>query len=301
MKTQSGQVIEVEWYVQGPLNWNEQSRDWFRKTFQSSQTFYHDWCLLKKEDTPASSKAVVPHHPTVRRNLLNHLQKRQNFDTNWRKSLSPRDTDTPLNLTDTPPSSSYPRVDRRMKGSEQTLHLMDSPHNDVAVWGIHSFYTNEVNWDYTNDEAFSQYWNQYTIESIQFLKDKGIKRLILDLSSNFGGMTYLGVDSARKFFPSSSPFYGVDARRTPLMDALGEYYNISTLTTKVDGSPWKNNDERLNPPVEKQGDYFTKIERLNPLVDFFSQKPIPQDSGKPPFQLENVVIVRNPCSPAGFS
>ena len=301
MKTRSGQVIEVEWYVQGPLGWSEQSRDWFRTVLQSTQTFYQQWCLVK-EDTPASnsSGAVVPHHadvahyqPTVHRKLIKHLQRRQNFDTNWRKSLSPRDTNTELNLTDTPPSSSYPPVDRRMKGSEQTLHLMDTPHNDVAVWGIHSFDTTELAWDPANNEAFAQYWNQYTTESFQFLKGKGIKRLILDLSSNSGGMVYLGLDSVRKFFPSSSPFYGVDYRRSPLMDALSDYFNTSTVTTKLDGSSWKNENERLNPPVEKQGDYFTKMERLNPLVDYFSLKPVPQEFGKPPFQLEDVVIVRN--------
>ena len=299
MKTRSGQVLEVEWYVQGPLAWPEKNRYRFQM-FNSTETLYKKWCLATTEATPASnsSNAVVPaqgnmarYSPAIQK--FNRLQRRQNFNTNWRKSLSPRDINSEFNITDVPPQS-YPRVDKRMKGSEQTLHLMDAPHNDVAVWGIHMFDKTSQNWDSLSDMDLHRYWVQYIIESLQLLKDKGIKRLVFDLSSNPGGMVFLGQETFRIFFPSASPFYGIDYRRSPVMDALNFLLNSTAVSTKLDGSSWKDTDEMLNPPVEKQGDYFTKIQRLNPLVNPMTWETVPQITEKPPFQQENVVIVRNP-------
>ena len=196
-----------------------------------------------------------------------------------------RDINTALNLTDYPPAY-YPEVERRMIGSEQTLHLMEN-YKDIAVWGIHTFTSNEQNQEVDTDEFF-QYWRQYTVESLQFLTKNGIKRLILDLSTNGGGQVNLGLDTVQKFFPLAKPFYGVDYRRSPFVDAFNIYWNTSDYLTKLDGSAWKDGHEFLNPPIAKAGDYFTKIGRLYPLEDLKQEV----GSGESPFPLENIVVVR---------
>jgi len=73
---------------------------------------------------------------------------------------------------------------------------------------------------------------------------------------------------------------------------LKQYNQIERLS-KSDGSPWDSLDEFLNPPVEKKGDYFSKVGRLNQIKG--SQMEIPGVdftlTGDPPFALENIVIL----------
>lgn len=296
MKTKSGQVIVVEWYVAGPGQWTKPP--YWAQLFQSTESYYKEWCLVKSNTaaTPAADAAAPQYEPTIHKNILNRLNKRQDFNTELKAPLRSRDIGAKLNLTDYPPVY-YPDVVKRMIGTEQSLHIMKD-HPDVAVWGIHTFMSNQFinnpdqNDDLAADEAFFKYWKQYTIETLQFIAKKGIKRLVLDLSSNGGGLVYLGLDTVRCFFPTEEPFYGVDYRRTPFVDAWNVYMNTTAYLTKVDGSSWKDVNEYLNPPVAKYDDYFTKIGRLFPLKDIDSDPQEDFGSGEPPFSIENLVIVR---------
>lgn len=131
------------------------------------------------------------------------------------------------------------------------------------------------------------------IKNLKLLKEKGAKRLILDMSNNGGGLVILGMETVRRFFPEAEPFYGVDYRRSPLVDLILHGTNASAGLNQINGKPFASLDDFLNPPVAKRGDYFTKIGRFNQLstsrafipgVDFTFK-------GDPPFSVENVVIL----------
>lgn len=131
------------------------------------------------------------------------------------------------------------------------------------------------------------------IENLKLLKKQGVKRLILDMSNNGGGSVVLGMETVRRFFPEAEPFYGVDYRRSPLVDSYLYLTNVTAGLNQLDGKPFASFEDFLYPPVAKKGDHFTKIGRFNQLGD--SQQEIPgvefTFKGDPPFAKENVVIL----------
>lgn len=223
-------------------------------------------------------------------------ETRKDFDVDWRKVLKARgDGDTiedfsDLQLVDRPPKA-YPQVESRMNGTEQTLTYLKA-YPDVAVWGIHSFYSRDSDPPPDNVHFF-YYWRSYMIDTLKKLKEKGIKRLILDMSNNGGGSVVLGMETVRRFFPEAEPFYGVDYRRSPWVDFLLTRWNVTHGLNRIDGKPFKSIDDFLNPPVPKRGDHFTQIGRFNQLGD--SEAEIPKvkftTKGDPPFSVENIVIL----------
>ena len=222
---------------------------------------------------------------------------RQDFDVDWRKALRARgDGNTvqnysALNLPDKPPVA-YPEVITRLNGTEQTLNLLKA-YPDVAVWGIHTFapFASSIGPALDDEnQLFFYYWRDYMIKNLQLLKKTGVKRLILDMSNNGGGLVVLGMETVRRFFPEAEPFYGVDYRRSPYVDFTLMAGNATEGLNQVNGMSFTSIDDFLNPPVAKRGDYFTQIGRFNqsgisPGVDFTFK-------GDPPFSIENVVIVR---------
>jgi len=135
------------------------------------------------------------------------------------------------------------------------------------------------------------------IKNLQLLNKKGVKRLILDMSNNGGGLVVLGMETVWRFFPEAEPFYGVDYRRSPLVDALLEGQNVTSELNEINGKPFASIDDFLNPPVMKRGDYFSKIGRFNLLGAMRPLIPGVDStfSGEPPFSIENVVIVSICC------
>lgn len=196
-----------------------------------------------------------------------------------------------LELTDLPPVS-YPQVATRLNGTEQSLAFLEA-YPDVAVWGIHSFASrnNPAPDALPESRYFLWYWRHYMIENLKLLKKRGVKRLIIDMSTNGGGSVVLGMETVRRFFPEADPFYAVDYRRTPLVE--GFLHITNTSFEKLDGTPYESLDEFFDPPVAKRGDYFTKIGRFDEENKLHREVPGVKfnTGGDPPFAIEDVVIV----------
>lgn len=359
MKTKTGKIIDVAWYVNGPGASNNK----WKQVFKSTDSFIAacippkttenqlpeptgdprddptttdgtaDGTVEGTEDTDEGSydetadfpepegtsiagTSTVPtkHHGSGRPThpdlkFLDFIAKRvkrstqsvrQDFGVDWRKVLSARGDGSTvkdysaLHFPDKPPIA-YPEVITRLNGTEQTLHLLKA-YPDVAVWGFHAFMPLESSIGSASvDETqlFFYYWRDYMIKNLQLLREKGVNRLILDMSKNGGGLVVLGMETVRRFFPEAEPFYGVDYRRSPLVDLLLEALNVTGGLNQINGKPFASTDDFMNPPVAKRGDYFTQIGRFNQLgatrpflpgVDFTFK-------GEPPFSTQNVVIL----------
>ncbi|KAF8424203.1 hypothetical protein EV426DRAFT_707959 [Tirmania nivea] len=93
------------------------------------------------------------------------------------------------------------------------------------------------------------------IKNIQLLKKIGMKRLILDMSNNAGGLVILGMETIRRFFSEAEPFYGVDYRCSPFTDFILKAQNVTARLNQINGKPFAFADNLLNPPVAKRDDY----------------------------------------------
>jgi len=325
MKTAAGKTIDVKWYVDAPQTADDLR--WWKQIFKSTDS-YAAACMPPPttSDSQQEQPTDEPKNDTdddadfsdtdgtttagtskkLDFDFLDFISKRstlnvrQNPDVDRLKALNARgDGDTvkdysDLKLPNNPPVT-YPKVVNRLNSSEQTLHLLKT-YPDVAVWGIHSFMP-AISLQDKEYELFFYYWRDYMIKNLKFLKKKGVKRLILDMSNNGGGLVILGMETVRRFFPEAEPFYGVDYRRSPLVDLILHGTNVTAGLNQINGKPFASLDDFLNPPVAKRGDYFTKIGRFNQLgasraampdVDFTFK-------GDPPFPVENVVIVSISC------
>ena len=75
MKTKSGNVIKVQWYVSGPVYWADKS--YFAKLFESTESYYNEWCLVSPNaQALESSNAAAPHYqPNIHTNIISRLHK----------------------------------------------------------------------------------------------------------------------------------------------------------------------------------------------------------------------------------
>jgi hypothetical protein len=178
----------------------------------------------------------------------------------------------------------WPKSIARTNGSEITVHVVDS---ETAVFAIHSF----ENYAPGKNKVFGPYWQQVIDDAKKALVKHGVKRLIFDLSDNGGGTLTLGLNTFRQFFPDNTPYYGQDARSSPLTDVLLKSDNMTYLR-KEDGTPFSGVEEFLTP-VEKFNDKFTAKARWDPS-NFINKEltltpeQVPKDNFLP---LENVVFL----------
>lgn len=139
----------------------------------------------------------------------------------------------------------------------------------------------------------------------------GMKKLIIDLSSNGGGSVFNGVDAFKQLFPQIEPFGASRYRYTDAMNFFGTIYtgaDIHNLTFSTEYQTQGQLDvneqhfddwEDLAGPVEIHGDKFTNIIRENmtdPVLQigngliisgYLNNTNIPPQ----PFKSENIVML----------
>jgi hypothetical protein len=161
--------------------------------------------------------------------------------------------------------------------SENTLggyYLDGNEHSDTAVLSVTSFGSEEI----LNFQSTIQ----------QFLagaKSAGKTKLVIDLSSNGGGLVMLGYELFKLLFPQMDPYGASRLRAHPTVDGLGQvfsevaskYANITDvsdpavaymmgvtynyhLDLNVDGKHFQSWKEKFGP-YDHQGDQFTTPQR----------------------------------------
>lgn len=139
------------------------------------------------------------------------------------------------------------------------LFLID---HDTAVLKIAAFENEPI-----GEMVTRTHWWQFLLKIEKVIKEKSIKRLIIDVSDNEGGAVLLGLVTVHFLFPETMPYYGTDLRRSPLADLLIRgnaktgLFNFN-FQRKVDNTEFASIEEYLGP-VHKFGDYFTQQSRAD--------------------------------------
>jgi hypothetical protein len=114
-------------------------------------------------------------------------------------------------------------------------------------------------------EAYASAFSRFIARFTAFCRSHGVRRLVIDVSSNGGGLLDLGHNLARQLFPTSDRiFFGSNMRWNPVLAAwmsspliTSSYFDLGDLR-KPDGSEWSGFEELLGP-VHRDDDYFTHI------------------------------------------
>lgn len=136
-------------------------------------------------------------------------------------------------------------------------------------------------------------------EAISYLHQRGLTKIIIDLSGNGGGFTTLGENLAMQFFPKANHFFGTNMRWNPALatmltkgaDPNTTYWDLGHYR-KLDGTDFASYQEFLGP-VPKDDDYFTVI-AIPDVVETNAEDGanLPSSySGPQPFETEDIVLV----------
>lgn len=126
---------------------------------------------------------------------------------------------------------------------------------------------------------------------VEYLKKTGHKRLIIDLTNNVGGTTYLPFDFVRTFFPKNPIFESVNQRYTKPNVAAFAFQNIEYFWD-INGKDFKSFEDILGP-VTKDGDQFTNFYKYDHIQ---GGKQIGLDWNKDaaqPFDKDNIIVISN--------
>jgi hypothetical protein len=152
----------------------------------------------------------------------------------------------------------------------------------VAVLSIPSFEAQQ-------DEASS--FDSAIIDFITTSRKANMKKVVIDLQSNFGGSPLVATDAFKRFFPNINPFEGSRLRAHPAANVMGntitEYFGLLDNTTELFADLITNEwvatakinadtnelftswSEEFGGPYAFDGDYFTTTQRYDFADTFF--------------------------------
>lgn len=182
---------------------------------------------------------------------------------------------------------------------EISLHILD---DETGVLVINSFISSDETPSTTDDDADAIFINKFAslaTEAISDLRQKGITKIIIDLSGNGGGFISLGQNLAMQFFPEVDHFFGTNMRWSPALATMltkgkglnATYWDLGHYR-KMDGSDFSSYEEFLGP-VHKDDDYFTVV-AVPDIVESNAEDggELPGSySGPQPFDTDNIVLV----------
>ncbi|MCJ1290184.1 hypothetical protein MMC34_001720 [Xylographa carneopallida] len=187
---------------------------------------------------------------------------------------------------------------------------------DDGVTGVLSI----PNFDPANSTSFSATVGGF----IQMCQTSGVKKIVIDLQQNYGGIRLLATDTFKRFFPSIDPFAGSRARAHPTADIIGNSYtdfynaNVDTFNaTYLDyfvSNPWPapvyldaatgenfTNWPEYFGPTQDRLDFFTTIQRdnlsnvvfdeVNAYEVIFGYGNRTVTNTAPPFAAENIILL----------
>jgi hypothetical protein len=118
-----------------------------------------------------------------------------------------------------------------------------------------------------------------------------MKKVVIDLQSNFGGSPLVATDAFKRFFPNINPFEGSRLRAHPAANVMGntitEYFGLLDNTTELFADLITNEwvatakinadtnelftswSEEFGGPYAFDGDYFTTTQRYDFADTFF--------------------------------
>ena len=274
LKTKSGTEIRAEWLAYM----------FDRPSFKDSTGFANS-CLdpefsgtLRTREDSSKVQRRAPRPEKLSQEIISYHKRQLSKRTNQNKL-----------------AVNWPSHDLAMSGSQQGIHILDS---ETAVWGLYAFTnSNDSDDDEPDVPSFFKEWSNFIDEGVALLKEKGIKRILIDISGNGGGYLVLGIITVRKFFPESQPYYGFDLRRSPALDLLIQHSAASdeshlslNMTKDINNKDFSSIEEFLGP-VSKYGDYFTKIGRWDVSDAINTQGLSAPTTGDPPFPVEDIVLV----------
>lgn len=253
----------------------------------TGEDFYNAFCLPAPPLDPASLFGSASIRPSIS------------------PSLNPRKTIT--QRAPTRPKSPTPIVQDSEEGAVKGFFLDGPGFDDVAVLSISAFESGKDNLKFITDF-------QKTVESF-LSKSRTAKkqRLVIDLTSNGGGLVFTGFELFAQLFPGMNQFVANDMRLT---DSIG---NISSIFEALPQEEQKNfvqtgilsnlsplsglrmpsganftSASQVMTPVNLKGDKFTSyIGELDFSSDGISLTGTGNRSNPPPavFKPENVVLL----------
>lgn len=228
----------------------------------------HQRPTKKRRSEPKSAREIPPHH----------LLKRAG------------DPSISVNRSITPPVV-------EMDNGELSLYILDQ---ETGVLVVNSFATEDPSLTSDADQTtFMTKFVSSATESISYLRQRGISKIIIDLSGNGGGYVSLGENLALQFFPKSDHFFGSNMRWNPAIQAMltseedhnATYWDIGHYE-KMDGSDFESYQEFLGP-VHRDNDYFTVI-AIPDTAESNAEADVHMPSsynGPQPFDTDNIVLV----------
>lgn len=184
---------------------------------------------------------------------------------------------------------------------EISLHILD---HETGVLVVTSFTSANETASGVNDDddATTTFMNKFVslaTEAISDLRQRGITKIIIDLSGNLGGLVSLGENLAMQLFPEVNHFFGTNMRWNPALATMltkGEGLNTTYWDLghyrKMDGSEFSSYEEFLGP-VHRDDDYFTVI-AIPDIVESNAEDSanLPSSySGPQPFDTDNIALV----------
>lgn len=182
---------------------------------------------------------------------------------------------------------------------EISLHLLDNETGVLVITAFAPAETTTASDDVDQDAIFMNKFVSLATEAISDLRQKGITKIIIDLSGNGGGFVSLGENLAMQLFPGVNHFFGTNMRWNPALAAMltkGEgldatYWDLGHYR-KMDGSDFSSYKEFLGP-VQKDDDYFTVI-AIPDTVETNAEDggDLPSSyTGAQPFDTDNIALV----------
>lgn len=185
-----------------------------------------------------------------------------------------------------------------MDDGELSLYILD---HETGVLVVNAFTPKDRSVT-DSDDAETTFMTKFVslaTESISYLRQRGISKIIIDISGNGGGFATLGQNLALQFFPKSDHFFGTNMRWNPTLQAMLTSDGDINATNwdlghykKMDGSDFDSYQEFLGP-VHRDNDYFTVI-AIPDTVETIAEDSVHMPSsyeGPQPFDTDNIVLV----------
>lgn len=272
--------------------------------FHSTDTFYKKVCIRPKKE----SLAVLKGYAAVswagdasyiaENNDHQHPTKERRSEPNRARAIPQHhllkrggDPAVTVNRSITPPVL-------EMANGELSLYILD---HETGVLVVNSFSAADESDTTTSSEesTFMTKFVSLATESISYLLQRGMTKVIIDLSGNGGGFITLGENLAMQFFPKSAHFFGSNMRWNPAIEAMltkgadpnATYWDLGHYH-KMDGSDFASYQEFLGP-VHRDNDYFTVI-AIPDTAETLAEDGVNMPSsyaGPQPFDADNIVLV----------
>lgn len=266
------------------IEWTARLRDGISAgSWDSAETFYENICVRSKE-------SIEQVYTDFDNPELSHSSEPATSEGGKKRSILPPVAPHVVQAVRRDESMAMPVYG--MPNKEISLYLLNG---EVGVLVISAFGPLED----SPEDGFIPSFSANVTGAISYLHERGISKIIIDVSGNGGGFIRSGKDAVHQFFPGET-FFASNMRWNPALhtmltegsDTDSTYWDLGQYKKASDGSDFKNYEEFLGP-VERDGDSFTVTAVYDDVeVEKEDSEPLPASySGPQPFADKDIILV----------